>query len=263
MTYRNLLYERRGQGLWITLNRPDALNALDPDTSRELGQALSVAEEDKEVRALVLTGKGRAFCAGADLKFVNGARKEEGGHAMFSFVADLMGVMNQLEAFPKPVIAAVNGLALAGGLELVLCCDLVIAAESAKLGDAHANFGLIPGGGGSIRLPRKIGPTRAKYLLFTGEFLPASELLSTGLVNQVVPDDQLESAVQAVVEKMASKSPLGLKRMKALVNDGWDQPLDSALRLEVLALEAHWHSRDIREGLAAFNEKRTPVYTGE
>ena len=263
MTYENITYRLRGPAAWITLNRPDAMNALNPALVAELEQAANTAGADTAVHAVVITGSGRAFCAGADLKFINGALAEGVTPEMLAFLDDIMRTLNGLEALPKPVIAAVNGMALAGGLELVLACDLVIAAESAKLGDAHANFGLIPGGGGSARLPRRVGATHAKYLLFTGEFVAARDLLHTGLVNQVVPDGELEQAVDALVATMAAKSPLGLSRMKRLVNEGWDQPLESALRAELEAFGEHGHSRDMREGLAAFNEKRAPEYTGE
>jgi enoyl-CoA hydratase/carnithine racemase len=145
---------------------------------------------------------------------------------------------------------------------LVLCCDLVIAARSAKLGDAHANFGLLPGGGSSVRLPRKIGPTRAKYLLFTGDFLPADDLIASGLVNEVVDDAELTAAAERMVAKLGAKSSLVLRRMKALVADGLEQPKDVALRLELLASEVHAHSHDMREGLAAFEQKRKPSFIG-
>ena len=205
------------------------------------------------------TAPGRAFCAGADLKYV---KTQAGESGTSGFLDSVLSTMNRIDRFPKPVIAALNGITLAGGLELVLCCDLVLAARSAKIGDAHANYGLIPGGGGSVRLPRVIGPTRAKYLLFTGDFVDAADLVEAGLVNQVVDDDQLESVAQAVADKIATKSPLGLRRMKTLVDDGLQQPLDTALRLELLASEVHSHSADLHEGLAAFNEKRTPRFTG-
>ncbi len=263
MSYKNIVYEQRGVTGWLALNRPDDMNALDPDTVSEMNEAVAAAAADKKVRVLVLTGKGRAFCAGADLKFIKGALKDGVGPEMGPYLDGFSSMCNGLENFPQPVIASVNGLALAGGLELLLCCDLVIAAESARIGDAHANFGLIPGGGSSARLPRKIGPTRAKYLLFTGEFLPAGDLVAAGLVNEVVPDDQLEAATGKLAEKLAGKSPLSLRRMKTLVNDGWDQPLNAALKAEVEAFRAHGESRDIREGLAAFAEKRSPEYTGE
>ena len=263
MAYENLLYEKRGAAAWIILNRPDAMNALNPPLVDELGRAAKEAAGDSGVRAVVITGAGRAFCAGADLKFIKGALAEGVGPEMQALLDKIMTVFGDLERLPKPVIAAVNGMALAGGLELVLACDLVIAAERAQLGDAHANFGLIPGGGSSIRLPRKIGPTRARYLLFTGDFVPAAELLHTGLVNRVVPAADLERAAQELADKLAAKSPLSLSRMKALVQEGWDMPLDEALRTEHAAFREHGQSSDMREGLAAFNEKRTPHYTGE
>jgi enoyl-CoA hydratase/carnithine racemase len=144
----------------------------------------------------------------------------------------------------------------------VLCCDLVIAARSARLGDAHANFGLLPGGGSSVRLPRKIGPTRAKHLLYTGEFVPAEQLREAGLVNEVVDDADLLAAAGRLVARLRTKSPLVLRRMKALVDDGLEQPIETALRLELLASEVHAHSHDMKEGLAAFEEKRAPVFTG-
>lgn len=263
MTFQNLLYERRGASVWVTLNRPEVMNSLDPTTISELDAAMDAVQADPEARALVVTGTGRAFCAGADLKFLGGKSGPEGIEDMAGFLHQLLPVFNRLEAFPMPVIAAVNGLALAGGLELVLCCDLVIAAQSAKIGDAHANYGLLPGGGGSVRLPRKIGPTRAKYLLYTADFVPAADLVSAGLVNQVVPDDKLAAAVQAVVDRIVVKSPLGLRRMKQLVDDGLNQPPDTALRLEILAGEVHAKSYDMAEGLAAFNGKRKPKFMGK
>jgi enoyl-CoA hydratase len=251
----------RGAAAWITLNRPTALNSLTPGIGAGIDAALDEIERHPEVRAVVVTGNGRAFSAGADLKFI---RESSGGdpHALQHFVRDLLRVLTRLEQFPRPVIAAVNGLALAGGIELVLCCDIVIAAESAKLGDAHANYGLIPGGGSSVRLPRKIGPTRAKALMFTGEFLTARELMAMGLVNEVVPDGELTTAVERFVAKLATKSPLGLARMKQLVDDGLNQPQDTALRLELLAFDLHASSEDMQEGLTAFEQKRTPQFKG-
>lgn len=256
-----VLTEIRNGVLWVTLNRPEAMNALTPDVLTGIHDALDKAESDEAIRVVVLSGAGRAFCAGADLKFVR-SESAHGSTSTNAFLRNVLRTMERLERLPMPVIAAVNGLALAGGLELLLCCDLVVAARSAKLGDAHANYGLLPGGGGSVRLPRKIGPTRAKYLLFTGEFVAADELLASGLVNLVVDDAELIPAAQSLAARVATKSPLGLKRMKQLVNDGLDQPAETALRLELLASEVHAHSDDMREGLAAFAEKRKPVFRG-
>ncbi|MFV0280125.1 MAG: enoyl-CoA hydratase/isomerase family protein [Rhodoblastus sp.] len=255
-----IISEIRGHAMWITLNRPDALNSLTPAIVSGIDAALDKAQRSGS-RAVVLTGAGRAFCAGADLKFVR-AEAGDDETALGRFLDAILVVMNRIETFPVPVIAALNGLTLAGGLELMLCCDLVIAARSARLGDAHANYGLLPGGGSSVRLPRKIGPTRAKYLLYTGEFVPADQLVAAGLVNEVVDDDELIAATEALAAKLASKSPLVLRRMKALVDDGLEQPAAIALRQELLASEVHAHSHDLKEGLAAFEEKRKPRFTG-
>lgn len=261
MTDTPVLSEIRDGALWLTLNRTAALNAITPELVDRLNDALAAAEDDPAVYAVVLTGNGRAFCAGADLKYVRQTAQGD-ETAVARFLDSVLGIMGRLEKFPKPTIAAINGLALAGGLELVLCCDLVIAARSARLGDAHANFGLLPGGGSSVRLPRKIGPTRAKHLLFTGDFVPAEELVAAGLVNKVVDDAELLGAAGEIVARLRNKSPLVLRRMKALVDDGLEQPVETALRLELLASEVHAHSHDMKEGLAAFEEKREPRFTG-
>jgi enoyl-CoA hydratase len=247
--------------LRIRLNRPDAMNALTPKVVSRITELLRANASNPEIKAVVLTGAGAAFCAGADLKVVRG-QTAASAKTLSDFLVSVSTMMAELEAFPCPVIAAVNGIAVAGGLELVLCCDLVVAARSARFGDAHANFGLLPGGGASVRLPRKIGVTRAKYLFYTGDFLPAEDLVATGLVNQVVEDSELEEATNRIVAKLAKKSPLALRRMKALVDDGLEQPQTVALRAELLASEVHSHSFDMKEGLAAFEEKRMPQFVG-
>ncbi|MGE0826852.1 MAG: enoyl-CoA hydratase/isomerase family protein [Candidatus Binatia bacterium] len=261
MAEQVVLLDIRDTAAWITLNRPTAMNALTPGVLAGIDSALDEVAKLPEIRAVVFTGAGRAFSAGADLKFI---RESSGGdpRALQNFLQAVYTVLNRVEHFPRPTIAAVNGLALAGGLELTLCCDLVVASESAKLGDAHANFGLIPGGGSSVRLPRKIGPTRAKYLMYTGEFFPARDLVAYGLVNEVVPDTELTSAIEKLVAKLANKSPVGLEKMKYLVDDGLNQPADTALRLELLAFDLHMNSEDVQEGLAAFEQKRTPQFKG-
>lgn len=246
----------------LTLNRPDAMNALSADVSDGLRSALDRIETDDSVRVVVLTGTGKAFCAGGDLKAF---RETLGAGNREAFIRNLrrgQAMMRRFEMLPMPVIAAVNGVAVAGGLELILCCDIVLAAESARIGDGHANFGIIPGAGSSIRLPRKVPVNVAKEMLFSGELKPAAELARWGLVNQVVPDDELDAAVNKLVTRMARNSPLGLSWMKKLVNDGLEQPLDPALRSEINAFESYAASDDILEGLAAFGEKRAPRFTG-
>ena len=251
--------ELRAGALWARLNRTEALNSINYELLAGLEAAMDEAVASQDAHALVITGSGRAFCAGADLAFLEGAGAED--DAFNRFLADVGETFRRLELLPLPTIAAINGFALAGGLELVLCCDLAIAAEEAKIGDAHANFGLLPGGGGSVRLSRRVGPTLAKQLMFTGDFLPSKALLGSGLLNDVVPGDRLEGTVDDIVGMIAAKSPLGLRRMKQLVDDSLQQTVDAGLRAELMASALHAHSADMAEGLAAFREKRTPEFT--
>lgn len=258
VTDPSVIYERRRGASWMTLNRPDALNALTVSVMEDLDAGLSQVEHDDDVRVLVLTGRGRAFCAGVDLKAL--AEHGDPRRATLVFMEKANPILERLERFEKPVIAAVNGLALAGGLELVLCCDLVVAASGARFGDAHANYGLIPGGGASVRLPRKIGVTRSKYLLFSGQTVSAKFMREAGLVNEVVPDAELHQAVDTLVTVLAAKSPLGLQRMKRLVDNGLRQSPEAALALETALALDHCTSADAQEGLAAFAEKRPPRF---
>jgi enoyl-CoA hydratase/carnithine racemase len=173
-------FEQRGAVAWITLNRPDAMNALSETMCTELRDATERCERDPAIRVIVLTGAGRAFCAGADLKgvFESSAGDPGPSDAMGEFLDLVGGMMDSLRVCPKPTIAALNGLTMAGGLELAMACDLIIAAESARIGDAHANFGVFPGAGGAAILPRRIGATAAKYLLFTGDTMDGPRVRS-------------------------------------------------------------------------------------
>lgn len=262
MTFTTIRLDSRGPARWLTLDRPAALNAFTPEMISEMDAALGQVELDAEARVLVLTGAGRAFCVGGDLGFVEQGSSGQADDPRTRLLVDLKALLLRLERFPKPVIAAVNGLALAGGLEFVLCCDIVLAAEEARVGDVHANYGLIPGGGASIRLARKIGVNRAKYLLFTGEMVPAATFVEYGLFHETVPLAQMEERVAALVAQLSEKSPIALRRVKSLVNDGLEQPLETALSLELLAGELHSQSADVKEGLVAFREKRKPTFNG-
>ena len=251
---------RDGAVQWLRLNRPEVLNALNSELLRELQLALEAATADPEVRVVALTGTGRAFSAGGDLKFVlgelqNGADGPDG-------VSHAVGTFTALRNCHKPVIAAVNGTAAGGGFELLLFCDLIFAAESARLADGHAKYGLLPGGGGAAVLPRRIGTQRAKAMLFSGDSFPAATLRDWGLVYEVVPDDQLGPTVEAYCRDLADKSPLVLSAMKEVVNAALDHNEDMALRHEMLLLRNHMTSKDFHEGLTAFTEKRTPVFEG-
>ena len=255
--------EFRDDAAWVTIDRPEVMNALARETVIEIDQLMVELSKRSDLRAVVFTGAGKAFCAGGDLKYFKQS-VGSGDMAGFREYLQLCQTMyRRVETCPCPTIAMVNGVAVAGGLELILSCDLVIAAETAKIGDGHANFGIIPGGGGAIRLPRKIPMAFAKRLLYTGNLFPAAELARWGLVNEVVPLDQLETVTRALVAQIAKNSPLGVRVIKELVDDGFEQPLDTALRLEVVAWMGYGRSQDIREGLQAFEEKRKPRFTGK
>jgi len=261
MGYNNIILEKEGRVAKITLNRPKAMNSLNLDTLNEMEEAITDIKGDGETRVVILTGSGRAFCAGADLAFIktiidNPIKTDE-------FLHRWKNVFSMIENMPQPVIAAINGFALAGGLELVMVCDIVIASEEAKIGDQHANYGLIPGGGGSQRLPRKIPFNKAKELVLTGAWLSPQEAERLGLVNTVVPADKLQEEAEEMAKQLAEKSPVASKTIKWLMNKGIQLDLDSALELEIGAVLTHFHTEDVKEGLAAFMEKRKPEFKGE
>ncbi|MET0450401.1 MAG: enoyl-CoA hydratase/isomerase family protein [Mycobacterium sp.] len=260
-----VLVERRGGALWLTLNRSQRLNGLAPEMIDGLSAALDIAEIDTGIRVVVLTAQGSTFCAGADLKYLRmladlpAAKTAELQHQLLEAMGDLL---NRMERLAQPVVAAVNGLALAGGLELALACDFIIAARSARFGDAHANYGLVPGGGGSVRLPRRVGPATARFLMYSGATVPAEDLLHTDLIARVVEDDELNSVVEELVSQLVAKSALGLQTMKRLVFDSLDASLADGLRMELDAAREHSLSADMAEGLAAFAAKRSPQFSG-
>jgi len=261
MSYNDLLIEHRGQVSWLYLNRPQALNAISIACMGELRAALTELRDREETRVIVLSGKGRAFCAGADLTgTLPDPTAPPSPKKTFADVASEMEVV--FNALTKPVIAALNGITCGGGLEMALMCDFMVAAESAKIGDAHANFGAMPGGGATVRLPRVVGPNMAKFLMFTGELFLAPHMLEIGLLTRVYKDEVFEAEVQALGEKIAGKSPLGLGRMKTLINDSFDVPTAMALKTEKLVSAKHMVSFDATEGGKAFGQKRKPEFRG-
>ena len=261
MSFENITVETRGPASWVYLNRPQALNSLTLGLAHDLETAIEAAEADPSVRTFVISGVGRAFCAGVDLRAIR-AGDTPISTGLAHFLGELGRVFTRIEASRLPTIAAVNGLALAGGLELVLCCDIVIAADDAVFGDAHANYGLLPGGGGSIRLPRKIGAARATRLMMTGESISAQDMERAGLVSRCVPAAALAETAQALTETLAAKSPLGLARMKELAALAVDCSHEEGLRREMEIVAAYADSYDLQEGLAAFAAKRPPEFVG-
>ncbi|MBI4321200.1 MAG: enoyl-CoA hydratase/isomerase family protein [Chloroflexi bacterium] len=261
MDFQNILLERGDQVATLTLNRPDQMNPLDRATVKEMLAAIRECDADDQVRIVVITGRGRGFSAGGDLKSY--VKLYRDGPAFERFVRDFQAMCTSIERSAKPFIAAVNGYCVAGGLELMLSCDLVFAADSARIGDGHLNFGQLPGGGGSQRLPRAIGALRAKQLLFSGELLPAGEAERIGLVNKVFPVDQLMASTREYCAMMLTRSPLALKGAKYLVNQGLQTDLHAGIELEVgYVYNYATTSHDAIEGLMAFAEKRRPQFKG-
>jgi enoyl-CoA hydratase/carnithine racemase len=258
----HVLAERRGAGLWLTLDRPDKLNAVDPGMVEALHARLAEAASDEAVRAVVLTGAGRAFCAGADI----GASPQDDAEAyrlrLAAFLERFGELTLAMERLPKPVIAAVNGTALAGGLELILACDLVFAAAEAKIGDGHARYGLMPGGGSTVRLPRRLAPAKASWLMFSGELVEATDPLLADLFTAVVPAAELLAEVERRVALVASRSPLVTARLKALAREAAEMPVEAGLAAEREVNGRHFFAADRAEGLAAFRERREPRFMG-
>lgn len=261
MEYDTLRFTVEDAIVHMTLNRPKALNAISPQMLDEMADVAARMTTDRSLRVLVIAAEGRAFCAGADLKALDAM---EGDLAqMQRFLTRWKEVFCAIENLPRPVIGVCQGLALAGGFELLQVCDLVIASEAAQLGDQHINFGLVPGGGGSQRLPRLIGARKAKEIIYTGVWLSAQEAHELGLVNRVVPEAELERTVQELATTLAAKSPVALRTAKHLVNAGLQTDLEHGLELELQTVVIHNVLDDTREGIAAFKEKRQPVFKGE
>ena len=259
MEYTNIKLERENSVATIRLNRPEALNALNPLLLAEFSCALSEVGKDEQVKALVVRGEGRAFCAGADLTYFETAFRAP--KQLSKFIGRLNGCLFQLEELPVPVIALVHGFALAGGLELMLACDMTVAAEDARIGDQHVNFGLMPGGGSTQRLPRQVGMQRAMELLTTGRWLSGIEAADWGLVLRAVPADHLDSQLEELLAPLRTKSRHGLGLIKSTARQSWDRSLQDGIAVESQAFVQYvTTSSHAREGMQAFKEKRQPEF---
>lgn len=260
--YKTILYAQEGGIGKIILNRPEALNALTQTMFIEIGQALDKAEQDGEVKVIVISGKGRAFCAGADLKVASEEQTSLNKQREFCRLGN-RNVLEKIENLDKPVIASVHGYCLAGGFEIMLACDLVIAAEDAILGDQHINIGAIGAGGSPYRLAMLVGLRKAKEIIFTGKRLSGKEAEDIGLVNLAVPKDMLEKTVSFIANEIAQKSPVAMRISKSILNR--TMYIDSASRLELVMLFSLFNnaSGDFQEGMRAFIEKRKPVFRGQ
>jgi enoyl-CoA hydratase len=257
MEYEFIKTEREDSTFIVTLNRPDKLNALSPQLTGEVVQALQEIQTDEGIRAVIITGGPKVFAAGADLSKMQTATPVD----MYSrnLAADMWTTVAKM---PMPTIAAVAGYALGGGCELAMACDLRIAADNAKFGQPEINVGIYPGAGGTQRLSRLIGLGRAKELVFLGGQIDAEEAYRVGLVNKVVPADSLLDEAKAWAKKLATKPPFTLKIVKAVMDEGYDLSLESALRLERMGFIGLFGTEDQREGVTAFLEKRKPEFKG-
>ncbi|WP_010492559.1 enoyl-CoA hydratase [Paenibacillus elgii] len=258
---KNVLSTSIGNGIvLITLNRPEAANALSIKMLEELRDAVAACQFDRSVRCIVITGAGeKAFCAGADLK-------ERAGMDMNQVrrtVALIRESIHALEALPQPVIAAVNGAAFGGGAELALACDLRIASETATFALTETSLGIIPGAGGTQRLPRLIGKGRAKELIFTARKIDAEEARGMGLVEYVVPPESLLDKALEIASRIARNAPVAVAQAKFAIDKGFDADLSTGLAIEHNAYEVTIPTKDRLEGLEAFKNKRPPIFKGE
>jgi len=259
MDYTNIKLHQANAVATIRLNRPDALNALNPELLAELYDAVANVGQDEDIKALVVRGEGRAFCVGADLIYFERAFNDPA--QLTQYVKQLNSCLFQLEDLPIPTIALVHSFALAGGLELMLACDLAIAAADASIGDQHTNFGLMPGGGSTQRLPRRIGLQRAMELLTTGRWLSGAEAETWGLVLRSVPAETLDEELEKLLAPLRTKSRPGLGWIKSVTRRSQDLPLRDGIALESLAFVQYiTTSPHPKEGIRAFKEKRQPQF---
>jgi enoyl-CoA hydratase len=256
-------YGRRGAAGWITLDRPAKRNALTPAMAGGLHQALDLADRDPGLAAIVITGAGPAFCAGADLGFFSRLLDEPDGCERFvaGLLRPLAAILARLRASPRPVIAAVNGACAAGGVELVVACDLIVAAAGATFTDAHSRLGLAPAIGGAAGLVRSLGAHRARQLMLLADSWDAATLAACGLVAEVVPEPELLARADALAGALAQRSPGSLAHMKELVRRAQDPPWAELVEADIADFEAQWGSADLREGLRAYAGHRAPAFT--
>jgi len=252
-----VITERPAEGVGlIRINRPEARNALNLEVRRLIGQYLSEMSDDDTIRCIVLTGNDKAFAAGADIKEMANAGTID------MLLRGTQKMWRTIYACPKPVIAAVSGFALGGGCELAMTCDIIIAGESAKFGQPEVKIGIIPGGGGTQRLPRTVGKYKAMRYVLTGDLFGAKEAEAMGLVSEIVPDAEVEKRAVAMAAQIAELAPLAIQQTKESVIRGMDASLETGLTLETRTLQMLFASKDQKEGMAAFIEKRKPKFEG-
>lgn len=256
MEFTNLLLKKDNKIGILSINRPEALNALNTAVLDELDKAIDMINKDDEIYVLILTGEGRAFVAGADIKEM----KDMNSMAARDFAEKGMRIFRKIELMEKPVIAAVNGFALGGGCELCMCCDIRIASENAKFGQPEVGLGITPGFAGTQRLPRLVGLGKAKELVFTGVTIDANEALRIGLVNKVVAADKLMEEAMEMANTIVKKSQLAVRYAKTAINRGIETDIETGMAIEKDLFGLCFATEDQKEGMLAFLEKRQPDY---
>jgi len=256
MEYETILYNKAESIGTITLNRPRSYNALSIQMLKELSHVLSEIERDVEIKVVLITSSGKHFAAGADITEFGSINSPVDA---YDFIKHL-DVLHRIEGLDRPVIAAISGFALGGGCELSMCCDIRIAAENATFGQPEIKIGVMPGAGGTQRLPRLIGMSKAKELLYTGDMINASEAYRLGLVSRVVPVESLMDEARALALKIACQPGVALRATKLAVNGGIDMDIKSAIAYEARCFEMLFSTEDKKEGTKAFLEKRKPVF---
>ncbi len=257
--HANLVIERRGAVEILRVDREEALGALNLEIMTALGDHVEgLTSRVEEVRVLIITGTGRGFVAGADISGYHGAGQVE----FDRFQRRSRRTFDAIQSLPQATVCAVNGYALGGGFELALCCDLILVNENAKLGLPEVRLGLLPGGGGTQRLPRLVGPMRAKEMLMTGRMISAAEAVEFGAALEACPPEELMPRALELAEELATRAPVALREAKRVVDDGLDAALSAGLTMEQRALGSLFATDDGKEGIAAFLEKRDPAFRG-
>jgi len=260
LEYKTIICEEHGKVVVVKLNLPESLNAISKDLTEDLDNVLNALEKDAKVAALVITGAGRAFCAGANL---NEILHLEGVTAFYNMLKKVQLVINRVADYSKPVVAAVNGPALGGGLELCTACDICVASDNSVFGLPEINVGVLPGAGGMTRLSRMVGPHRARQLVMTGDKISAGQAKEMGLVWQVAPPEKLQATALELAARLAEKPPLAIQAAKRVINSSGFIDLTTAMDYEAGSVAMLFGTRDCREGLQAFVEKRQPKYKGK
>ncbi|MDQ7093227.1 enoyl-CoA hydratase-related protein [Desulfosporosinus sp. PR] len=259
LEFKNLIYQKEANIGIITLNRPQVFNATNSELLGELAELLDEIAEDEEVRVLILTGGEKVFVAGGDIQYMSQATPLE----MERFIALGHKVYDRIADFDKPVIAAIAGMALGGGCELALACDIRIAADNARFGQPEINLGIIPGAGGTQRLSRVVGSGWVNYLIMTGKIIKADLALKIGLVTEILPAEQLMTRAGELARELAAKSPVAMRLAKSCLNNGANGSLSSGLLYEQKVWALLFATEDQKEGMAAFLEKRKPEFKGQ